>query len=406
MKVLFCSLDSPGFLFPAIGLAAELRSRGHSVAFATSLDAKPYLDHAGMPRIPCGARDARTFETPYWYHPLAVALQVRHIHHAVATFAPDLLVGQPLTLGPSIVRERTGLPLIVQGLATHLWPGGGPRAGVSATAEERCSWRHCDMMRHLNAARVTAGLPPVDSPPADSPLQGDLLLLRSVPALHGGPGEPGRLHLVGACLWEPRFRDPALDRWLEAARLRGTPVVYVQHGRAFGGPGFWLPLMESFPRGPIAIVASTGRMDGDASAAESDSEHLFLRRHVSQGLVLPHACLTIGSATTTSVLGALTHALPSLLIPAGGEQLDLAEQVERAGAARVLAPASLTAESLLEAALEALGDTALRHGALQLGRAFASLDGFAISADLIEHLPGRPVAALPPPDSLCIQESA
>jgi UDP:flavonoid glycosyltransferase YjiC (YdhE family) len=406
MKVLFCSLDSPGFLFPAIGLAAELRSRGHSVAFVTGLEAKPYLDHAGMLRIPCGARDARTFETPYWYHPLAVALQVRHIHHAVTSFAPDLLVGQPLTLAPSMVCEQAGLPLIVQGLATHLWPGGGPRSGVSATADERCRWRHCDMMRHLNAARRTAGLPLVDSPPAASPLHGDLLLLRSVPALHGGPGEPGRLHLVGACLWEPRLHDTALDRWLEAARRRGAPIVYVQPGRAFGSPGFWRLLMESFACGPIAMAVSTGRMDGDGSTGDSDSEHLFLRRHINQSLVLPHACLTIGSATTNSVLGALTHALPSLLIPAGGEQLDLAEQVERAGAAKVLAADALTAESLLEATLDALGDSALSHGARQLGRAFASLDGFALSADLIERFPCGPISTLPRPESFCIQETA
>jgi UDP:flavonoid glycosyltransferase YjiC (YdhE family) len=404
MRILFCSLGSPGFLFPAIGLAAELRSRGHEVAFATAKDAAPYLDHAELRRIPCGDRDASSFQTPHWFHSLAVALQIRHIDHALARFAPDLMIGQPLTLGPSIVQERTGLPSVVQGLATHLWPGGGPRQPASALSEERCLWRHHDMMRHLNEARSLAGLRALHCSPEASPLLGDLLLLRTIPALHGGPGEPGRVHLVGACLWEPAARDNALESWLDDTRRRGAPLVYVQHGRSFGGPGFWRPLVDAFAGGPLVFAASTGRMD--CEVGETSPGRCFLRPHLNQSEVLPHAQLMIGSASSAAVLGALTHGLPCLLIPAGGEQLDLAEQVQRAGAARILAAETLTADSLQEAVLDALGDTDLRLRALSLGRALASQGGFALSAQLLEQCHGSYRAPLPALGNLVTLESA
>ncbi|HXO39970.1 MAG TPA: glycosyltransferase, partial [Thermoanaerobaculia bacterium] len=93
MRALFCSFESPGFLFPAIGLATALRARGHQVAFVSDRTAEPRLRAAGLERLPRDDRDGRSFETGDWFRPLAVALQVKHIEYAMARFHPDLLVG-------------------------------------------------------------------------------------------------------------------------------------------------------------------------------------------------------------------------------------------------------------------------------------------------------------------------
>jgi UDP:flavonoid glycosyltransferase YjiC (YdhE family) len=183
MRALFCSLDSPGFLYPAIGLAAELRARGHEVAFVTDRSARPRLAQAGFERLPRGGRDGSSFQTGNWSLPLAVALQVAHIEHALADFNPDLIVGQALALGPLIVRERWGLPVAIQGHATHSWPG----AGAPSVAERRRAWRHRTMLRLLNEARALARLPALAAGADENPLLGDLFLFRSVPEL-GGTG--------------------------------------------------------------------------------------------------------------------------------------------------------------------------------------------------------------------------
>jgi UDP:flavonoid glycosyltransferase YjiC (YdhE family) len=390
MRVLIASLDTPGFLHPAVGLAAALRRRGHAVAFVTGGAAAAVLQRHGCERIVSGNGDCRGFETAHWFRPLAAALQVRQIEHAMTRFACDVLVGQVLMLGPLLVRERCGVPLALQGLATHLWPGGGARRAASAATEERRAWRHADMLGHLNQARALARLPALAAPPEASPLLGDMLWLRSIEELHGGAGVPGRLHLVGACLWEPDGGDADLACWLEEARRRGRPIAYVQHGKAFGGSGFWQPLAEACAGGELQVAAATGRMDDLVGPPEANPpDGFFLRPHLSQREVLRHADLMIGSATTTAVLGALSHGVPCLLIPRGGEQLDLAEQVERAGAGRTLAPEGLTAGVLRSAVASVLADPSLRRRARELGTVLAGIDGFARSADLLESLAAR-----------------
>ncbi len=405
MRVLVCPLASNGFLFPALGLARALGARGHEVAVLTAASAGPWLEEAGLAPPPGVQGDGRGFATEHWFQPLAVALQVRQIEQAMAHFAPDLLVGQALTLGPLIVRERAGIPVAVQGLAAHLWPGGGARWSASAATLERRRWRHADMLRHLDNARALARLPALPALPAlsspgrdpdRSPLLGDLFLLRSIAELHGGPGIPGCLHLVGACLWEPARADAELHSWLAEARRRRRPVAYVQPGRTFGGPGFWRQLAELCARGSLAAVVAAGRGDpgaaGCAGAGRIDeplSCDLLARHDPCLGAVLPHADLAIGSASSTLVLGALTHGIPSLLLPSGGEQPDLAEQVERAGAAMVVPPEALTVGALHEAVSAVLGDEALRRRARALGRSFARLDGLVVSARLLEGLAVR-----------------
>ncbi len=385
MRAMFCSFDSPGFLFPAMGLAAELRRRGHRVAFVADRTAEPRLRQAGFERLPRGDRDGRSFETGQWLRPLAVALQVKHIEHAMTRFAPDLLVGQALALGPLIVRERHGLPVAVQGLATYLWPCDGWQSGASPATERRRVWRHRTMLRHLNESRRLAGLPAADAEPEDSPLLGDLFQLRSVRELHGGGGLPYRARLAGACLWEPEIRDDALEAWMAAARAGGRPIVYVHHGRACGGLAFWKSVLEGFGDGSVCIAAAVSRLTAEREA-RLPAGAFYLRRQLEPGRVLRHADLLIGSAASSAVLGALGAGVPCLLVPSGGEQLDLAEQVERAGAARILAPREVTPGALRRAAGQALADVRMRRRARELQRAFAALGGFAAAAEQIERL--------------------
>jgi len=385
MRALFCSFESPGFLFPAIGLATALRARGHQVAFVSDRTAESRLRAAGLERLPRDDRDGRSFETGDWFRPLAVALQVKHIEYAMARFHPDLLVGQALALGPLVVRERCGIPIAVQGLATYLWPCGAGANESAATARRRGN-RHRTMLRHLNEARVLAGLRAADSGPEESPLIGDLFQLRSVPELHGGADSlPPRVHLVGACLWEPGEPDDELAAWIAATRHAGRPIVYVHHGRACGGVAFWQALLDGFADGRLGIAAATRPLSAERQTT-LPAGAFHLRCKVEASRVLRYADLMIGNAASSAVLGALSHGVPCLVIPSGGEQLDLADQVERAGAGRILAPGEVTAAALRRAVSHALADLSLRRRARDLLRAFARWPGFTAAARQLEGL--------------------
>lgn len=385
MRFLFCAVASHGFVYPAIGIAQALRQRGHEVAFVTGLDFAETLRQAGFERIPRGAQDGPSFQVKHWGLALSAAIQVKHIEYAMERFKPDALVGQQLTLGPLLVHERQRLPLGIVGLSTYLWPTASALAAERqpSDGEARRAWRYGDMLRLLNDARRLFQLPPIDAPPEAPPLLGDMFLVQSVPELAGDPADlPARVHLTGACLWEPPSVDAELRQWLEEADTMRQPVLYVQHGRTFDHPRFWPNFVAAAGDQPIRVVAATGRLDGDLGAIPPN---FFVRSHISQAQALPHARAVISSGTTTPVLGALLHGLPSILLPAGGEQLDVAEQCERAGTAVILPPDSDSA-TIGKAIERILQDGAMRCQAQTLQRAFTRINGSERAAAYLETL--------------------
>ncbi len=97
MRYLFCSFTAPEQLYSLLGLALELRRRGHEVTFATGTFAEPILGCVGVRRIPRGERDGDSFRFQRWATPLAVAIDVKHIEYAMQEFAPDVLVANLLS---------------------------------------------------------------------------------------------------------------------------------------------------------------------------------------------------------------------------------------------------------------------------------------------------------------------
>ena len=111
MRFLFCSLGTPGFLYPSIALARALEARGHEVAFVTATGAAPLLQEHGFKRLPRGPKDGESFQVENWWLAPAVSLQARHIEHALTLFSPDALVED--------------LPVGVQQRAWQFHPAGG-----------------------------------------------------------------------------------------------------------------------------------------------------------------------------------------------------------------------------------------------------------------------------------------
>jgi UDP:flavonoid glycosyltransferase YjiC (YdhE family) len=98
------------------------------------------------------------------------------------------------------------------------------------------------------------------------------------------------------------------------------------------------------------------------------------------------ADVLVANATTTGVLGALSAGVPSLLIPLGGEQPDVAAVCEQAGVARKLRNEEATPPRLLEELSVLLTEPRYQECAAQYQAAFAKIDGCARAADLLEIL--------------------
>ena len=63
---------------------------------------------------------------------------------------------------------------------------------------------------------------------------------------------------------------------------------------------------------------------------------MHVRRFIPQSLLLPHCDLVVSHAGSGSVIGALTHGLPMVLLPMGADQPLNAARAEALGVAQVL----------------------------------------------------------------------
>ncbi len=385
MRYLFCAMTTPGHLFPMVGLALELQRRGHEVAFATGCSADPVLHDAGLPRIAGGDREGTTFEMKRWAPPLTVALDVKHIERAVRGFRPDALVSSLFAIGALIVRERTGLPVCVVGTMAYLWPRRTAGQILFPGCERLASWRFGQMAETLDRARAVFGLRAPHDPSRPYPLLGDVFLLRSVPELESNVTSlPPEVRVVGACEWAPPSDvGAAWQRLAEQSPGRG-PIIYVHQGQTFGQPSFWPVLVEALGDRPVRVFASVGRMDSPVGVVP---KNFVVQAHVPQSAVLPRADLVVCGGHSSVVLGALTHGLPMVVLPAqGGEMPDNTARLERAGCAARLDPATATPTVLRAAVDAALRDNALRQNARCMREAFQRFDGFHAAAEAVEHV--------------------
>jgi MGT family glycosyltransferase len=381
VRYLFCTLSSYGFIYPAMGIALALRKRGHTVAFVTGQAFGENLSRAGLERIPRGVKDGESFQTELWWQPLLTAIQIKHIEYALEQFSPDLLISSQLANGPLICSEKHHLPVVVLGLAAYLWPLWGPEHRPQTAVEERLEWRYKSMMEKYNEARALFSLPASDSHHLKTPLLGDLFLLQSVPELEvNSLSLPPRARFVGGCLWEPEWEDAELDDWLAATH--DAPIIYVQPGRSFDKPGYWRLLIEALGDRAVRIIADIGRMDKEAGPIP---KNFFMRTHIPQSKVLPHARALISNGHTTSVLGALTHGLPSLLLPSGSGSEEIAGNCVRAGAAICLSPEEINLQTLERAITSLLDDLQLYENAQKIKQAFSRFDGCERAAELLEE---------------------
>lgn len=386
MRILCCALATHGFVHPAIAIAQALRERGHSVAFVTGPSFGPTLASVGFERIPRAEADGPSFQVTLWGEPISIAIQVKHIEHALERFAPDLLLASELAMGPLIAGELHGLPVAMLGLAAFPWSAKlrPPRNQEEAEMERRHDYFFTGRLDILNGARKLFGLPPCPADAWESRLLGDLFLLRSVPELEGEEEPlPGCVRFIGNCCWEPGFTDPELEDWL--AETSADPLVYVQQGRHFQVPPFWPPFVEAGRGRRWRVAAALGRMQWETDVGPLP-ESWFVRAHVPQARVLRHARAVVSSGNTTSVLGAVAEGLPLLLVPAGGEQIDLARRCRTAGAALTLDPYQADPESLRQALDSVLESDELRASSARLRDAFARLDGPRRACEVIEEL--------------------
>jgi UDP:flavonoid glycosyltransferase YjiC (YdhE family) len=338
MRILGCPIGTPGLCYPVIGTSLELARRGHEVRLLTGRQPADLSTAAGLAWLRRHGRARGCFTVGRWALPASVVDQAAQVEQALPRFAADLLVTSELALGPLIAAERAGIPVVVVGLMSYLWPADESSHVAPVTDCGRHQRSMFDQTMDLfNIARVRCGLSPLPVRCDErNPLLGDLFLLRNVAELVPEAAElPDRVRFVGPCRWEPTEDVRADIEWL-ATRTR--PTVYVQLARNFDRSSLWEWLPEATARARVDAVVEIGRSLAQPPPRLPAHVRLVSRRRSSH--LLAGARAVISHGTTTPTLGGLCHGLPSLLAPTGAEQPMVARLCRRAEVAIELNPAT------------------------------------------------------------------
>src|SRR5262249_19868750 len=115
-------------------------------------------------------------------------------------------------------------------------------------------------------------------------------------------------------------------------------------------------------------------------------DNVRVEEHVPQWELLPTCDLVVSHGGSGSLLGALAHGLPMVLIPLGADQIPNAARAAEPGLARVLDAVEATSADVRDAAASVLADPAYRRAAERLREELAVLPGPEHAVALIERL--------------------
>lgn len=378
MRILFTFIGGLGHFYPLVPVARAAAAAGHEVGVAGSGRLTAQVEAAGFRAFATSpGRSGTAASSPRDLAPLcpvdARAAELEFAEnfadkgarrHAVAVqqhirdWRPDVMVRDEADLGSAIAAEVLGIPmatLLVLAAGTLMRPD-----LISAP---------------LASLRAEHGLPP---DPGLRMLTRDLVLA-PFPSSFRSPASPVPLP-PSTFSFRPSNHLPSSPR-----SSRGH--VYVTLGTVFNSASG--DLFERLLAGLAAIdfdVLMTVGHHVDPAVFGVRPGHVRIERFVPQADALRDADLVVSHGGSGSLMAALTHGLPSVLLPLGADQPHNACRAEELGLAKVLDAAAVTPETIRRTVTDALHDTDAAERARRMAAEVNTLPSVEETVPLLEAL--------------------
>ena len=390
MRILVTFSGGLGHLEPLVPIATAARERGHEVAMAGRPWMVPRVEAMGFTVFPAGSDAGLTPER----RPLLQVDLEREAMDLRDGFAgriareraadlvgicerwrPDVVVWDETDFGAPVVAERLGIvhaSVITLVAGTFVVP---PRFGPQP-------FRPVAFAPVLDALREAHGLPP---DPELRMLERHLVLAPLPPSFRD-PAQP--LPAVTRFV-RPTLRagDQPVPAWLDELGRDGRPLVYFTLGTVFHVESG--DLFERAVAGlrelPVDVLVTVGN-EIDPAELGPQPANVRIERFVPQAHVLPRAAVVVSHGGSGSVIGALVHGRPMVLIAMGADQPLNARRAEALGLGRVLDPVSVTPAQVRDAVAGLLADPAAHRAAAALRDEIAALPPPAAAIPWLEDL--------------------
>lgn len=349
MRLLCTFVGGLGHLAPLLPVARAARAAGHEVAIAGSGGLVPRIEDEGFAAYatsetthhgaaasrdpaPLAVMGARASEVEFAqnFASRGARRMAGAVPRVIEDFGPDLVLRDETDLGTTVAAELAGVPV-----ATHLVLASGLLLRPELVAPE------------LDAVRVEHGL---DADPGLSRLTSGLVL-SDAPTGFRSPDAPLRL-------------APTHYRSGDAARphrTSGRPRVYATLGTIFNKTSgdLFERLLGGLAGIDADVVVTIGR-GLDPADLGAQPPHICVVPFVPQSEVLPGVDLVVSHGGSGSLVAALAHGLPSVLLPLGADQPHNALRAAELGLATTLDAASVAPAAIAEQVETALRDDEMR----------------------------------------------
>lgn len=418
MRIVITTLGSFGDINPYVGLALELKARGHEPVIATSAFYRGYIEREGIgfravgPDVNPGDRAllARVMDARRGTEYLIRELLMPSLDEAWADLSAvaadaDLLITHPVTfVGPIVARERK-LPWVSTVLAPmsffsrHDLPvfpqatwmkrlervPGAARALVAIAKGATRAWT--EPVRALAARR---GVPLNGDPIFEGQHSPDLVLAMFSPLLADPqPDWPAHVRITGPVYYNGPNQDhlsDELERFLDAG---SPPVVFTLGSSAVGSAGpFYEVSAEAARRAGRRAVLLVGSHAENRTAGIASNDVLLVD-HAPHAALLPRAAATVHQAGIGTLHQALRAGRPMLITPFAHDQPDNAHRAARLGAARIVPLQRYTVRRVAAELDRLLSDPSVAARAADIGAAMRREDGVAAACDAIEAYAAR-----------------
>jgi MGT family glycosyltransferase len=408
----FLTYVSPavGHTLPLVPGLLDLQRRGHDVHVCTMPRLVETLRDAGLDASAVGDQVIDVPITDYLASDDAERLASGQadliergrydgpdLARAIATFAPDVVLVDVNSYGARTVAEASGLPwaillpsvLPMKGAGIPAYGPGLRRArGPFGRLRDVVMWKVMErvfviaLLPGLKRLRTAAGLPAFESPLQIFEPPASVITLTAEPLEYPRPDLPANVHLVGTQPWEPPAERPAyLDE-------PGDPWVLVTCSTDYQGDEELARVaVEALRDEPVRVLLTLA--DAYDKADLPPAPNVRVERFVPHSHVLPRAEAVVCHGGMGIVTKAASAGVPSVVVPFGRDQPEIARRVTECGAGVTVRPKDLTPEHLRVAVRTA---RSMSESARQVARRLDPAGSPARFADAaLTLLPGKVV---------------
>lgn len=405
MQYLCSTYGSSGDVFPMLGLALELKSRGHDVTFATNDHFGRIVREAGLPFEPLGteADFVNCVANPQLWHPRKAFGHIfdflkptlaRHyeLHTQHAKHPNAMAITNCFGLGALLAQETHGLPVITVHLQPALmWSRLSPPTLPGLVGPRWLkNWLYQLGQRYFidplvcpffNAWRHELGLQPIKNimdywnsptgvlglfPDWYAPIAADW---------------PSQVKLTDFPLWNHQSQL-AIPSPVNDFLARGEPPVVFTPGSAnLHGKQFFqaaLGACEMLRCRAIFLTQFAEQIPSDLP------ETVHYAPYVPLDLLLPHALAFVHHGGIGSASQAMLAGTPQIIMPLAHDQFDNAARIRRLGIGDSLPVSRFTAARLAKRLQRLLASTRCRQNCQSLAPRLHPSRGLSLAANYAE----------------------